>query len=255
MARGNDGFDGYMGEWREFGKCGKGLGMCAFKVTIVTLFPEAFPGLLGMSVLGRGLRDGIWELNVVNIRDFAFDKHRTVDDTPYGGGAGMLLKPDIVAAALRHAKAENAGARTLYMGPAGKRFEQGKARALSAAGTGIIILCGHYEGVDERVLAAEVDEVVSVGDFVLSGGENAAMCVVDAVVRLLPGVLGADASLHEESFDLMDEAGAVLVEYPHYTRPAVWEGMEVPAVLQNGNHKEIAKWRLAEAKKRTAGIK
>lgn len=228
--------------------------MSKFKVTIVTLFPEAFPGLLGMSVLGRGLRDGVWELGVLNIRDFAHDKHRTVDDTPYGGGAGMVMKADIVAAALRAAKAANPGAMTVYMGPAGQRFVQGTARAM-AAGAGLIVLCGHYEGIDERVLEAEVDAVVSVGDFVLSGGESAAMCVVDAVVRLLPGVLGADASLHEESFDLVDEHGAPLVEYPHYTRPAVWEGVAVPEVLQNGNHKEIAKWRLKEAKARTAKIK
>lgn len=225
-----------------------------FKVTIVTLFPEAFPGLLGMSVLGRGLKAGAWDLQVLNIRDFAYDKHRTVDDTPYGGGAGMVMKPDIVAAALRAAKAGNEGALCVYMGPAGKRFVQGTAREM-AAGKGLIILCGHYEGIDERVLEAEMDAVVSVGDFVLSGGENAAMCVVDAVVRLLPGVLGADASLHEESFDIVDEGGAALVEYPHYTRPAVWEGQAVPEVLQNGNHKEIAKWRLAEAKARTAKLK
>lgn len=224
-----------------------------FKVTVVTLFPEAFPGLLGMSVLGRGLREGRWQLDVVNLRDFGEGKHKTVDDTPYGGGAGMLLKPDIVAAALRQAKADNPGARTVYMGPAGQRFVQPTARRM-AGGTGLIVLCGHYEGVDERVLEAEVDEVVSVGDFVLSGGENAAMVVVDAVVRLLPGVLGGDASLHEESFDIED-GGEVLVEYPHYTRPPVWEGREVPEVLRNGNHKEIAKWRLAEAKRRTARAK
>ena len=223
--------------------------MSKFKVTIVTLFPEAFPGLLGMSVLGRGLRDGVWELDVINIRDFATDKHKTVDDTPDGGGAGMVLKPDIVAQALRKAKAENPGALTVYMGPAGKRFVQETARGF-AAGQGLIVLCGHYEGIDERVLEAEVDAVVSVGDFVLSGGENAAMCIVDAVVRLLPGVLGADASLHEESFDLVHE-GEVLVEYPHYTRPVDWEGRVVPEVLRNGNHKEIGKWRLAEAKRRT----
>jgi tRNA (guanine37-N1)-methyltransferase len=155
-----------------------------YKVTIVTLFPEAFPGLLGHSVLGRGLKNGLWELDVVNIRDFATDRHKTVDDTPYGGGAGMVMKPDIVAAALRAAKAENPGAPTVYMGPAGKRFVQAKAQKLATEVPGLIVLCGHYEGVDQRVLDALVDEVVSVGDFVLSGGENAAMCVVDAVVTL-----------------------------------------------------------------------
>jgi tRNA (guanine37-N1)-methyltransferase len=225
-----------------------------FKVTVVTLFPEMFPGLLGNSVLGRGLKAGVWECEVVNIRDFGEGKHRVVDDTPYGGGAGMVMKPDVVAAALRAAKKGNKGARCIYMGPAGKRFVQATAREFSAE-KGLIVLCGHYEGVDERVLEAEVDEVVSVGDFVLSGGENAAVCVVDAVVRLLPGVLGADASLHEESFDLVDEKGGALVEYPHYTRPVVWEGQAVPDVLTNGNHKEISKWRLAEAKKRTKALK
>lgn len=225
-----------------------------FVVTIVTLFPEAFPGLLGMSVLGRGLKAGAWELKVLSIRDFAHDKHKTVDDTPYGGGAGMVMKPDIVAAALRAAKADNPGAKTIYMGPAGRRFVQPTARRF-AEGAGLIVLCGHYEGVDERVLEAEVDEVVSVGDFVLSGGENAAMVVVDAVVRLLPNVLGGDASLHEESFDIVDETGAPLVEYPHYTRPVEWEGREVPDVLRNGNHGEIKKWRLARAKERTAKVK
>lgn len=225
-----------------------------FKVTVVTLFPEMFPGLLGNSVLGRGLKAGVWELEVVSIRDFGEGKHRVVDDTPYGGGAGMVMKPDVVAAALRAAKKANKGARCLYMGPAGKRFVQAKARDFSQE-KGLIVLCGHYEGVDERVLEAEVDEVVSVGDFVLSGGENAAVCVVDAVVRLLPGVLGADASLHEESFDIVDEQGGALVEYPHYTRPVLWEGQAVPEVLTNGNHKEIAKWRMTEAKKRTKAVK
>lgn len=228
----------------------------AYKVTVVTLFPEMFPGLLGHSVLGRALKKGLWEFDVLNIRDFTTDKHRTVDDTPYGGGAGMVMKPDIVAAALRAAKAANPGAITLYMGPAGKRFVQAKAQSLADTAKGMIILCGHYEGIDERVLAAEVDETVSIGDFVLTGGENAAVCLVDAVVRLIPGVLGADASLHEESFDLTDpQTGEQLVEYPHYTRPVVWEGAEVPPVLQNGNHAEIAKWRLAEARIRTQKTK
>ena len=230
-----------------------------FVVTIVTLFPEAFPGLLGMSVLGRGLREGLWELRVVNLREFGEGKHRTVDDTPYGGGAGMVMKPDVVAAALRKAKEpRNPGTeepRVLYMGPAGRRFVQADARRLAQVEGGLVILCGHYEGVDERVLEAEVDEVVSVGDFVLSGGENAAMVVVDAVVRLLPGVLGGDASLHEESFDLVDETGVPLVEYPHYTRPVEWEGRVVPEVLTKGNHAEIKAWRMNEAKMRTAKVK
>lgn len=227
----------------------------AYPVTLVTLFPDAFPGLLGHSVLGRALKNGTWALDVVNIRDFATDRHKTVDDTPYGGGAGMVMKPDIVAAALRDAKRRTPGARTLYMGPAGPRFTQPTARRFAAHSPGLIVLCGHYEGIDQRVLDAEVDEVVSIGDFVLSGGENAAMCVVDAVVRLLPGVLGAQSSLHEESFDITDPStGAPLVEYPHYTRPVVWEGVEVPPVLQQGNHAAIAQWRLDEARRRTAAL-
>lgn len=219
------------------------------------MFPEVFPGVLGHSVLGRGLKEGIWQLEVVNIRDFGEGRHRNVDDTPYGGGAGMVMRADIVGKALEAAKAGNPGAKVLYMGPAGDRFVQATARGLAAEKAGLIVLCGHYEGVDERVLEKYVDAVVSVGDFVLSGGENAAFCVIDAVVRLLPGVLGADASLHEESFDIVDENGAALVEYPHYTRPPVWEGMAVPEVLMNGNHAEIKKWRMGEAKARTTRVR
>lgn len=235
----------------------------SYPVTILTLFPEAFPGLLGHSIPARGMKAGAWTLNVLNIRDFAQDKHKTVDDTPYGGGAGMVMKPDIVAAAIRAAKdarmlgckdARAAAPRVIYLAPHGERLTQAKVRELSRHEGGLILLCGHYEGVDERVLESDVDEVISLGDYVLSGGEPAAMVLTDAVVRLLPGVLGADASLHEESFDITDPAtGQPLVEYPHYTRPAVWEGHDVPAVLQNGNHKEIAKWRLEMAKLRTKG--
>lgn len=223
----------------------------AYKVTVVTLFPEVFPGVLGHSVLGRGLKDGVWALDVINIRDFGEGKHRNVDDTPYGGGAGMVMRADIVGKALEAAKAGSPGALVVYMGPAGDRFVQADARELAAREGGLIVLCGHYEGVDERVLQKHVDRVVSVGDFVLSGGENAAFCVIDAVIRLLPGVLGGDASLHEESFDICDENGAALVEYPHYTRPPVWEGLVVPEVLMNGNHAEIKKWRLVQAREKT----
>ncbi len=226
-----------------------------FHVHILTLFPQAFPGLLGHSVVGRAHDKGLWQLGVTNIRDFATDKHRTVDDTPYGGGAGMVLKPDVVAAALRAAKAAHGGGHVVFLGPAGKRFVQTDARRLAALEAPLILLCGHYEGIDQRVLDAEVDETLSVGDFVLSGGEPAAMVMVDAIVRLRPGVLGADASLHEESFDIADEQGNPLVEYPHFTRPATWEGHEVPPVLQNGNHAEIAAWRLMQAKARTAKLK
>jgi tRNA (guanine37-N1)-methyltransferase len=225
------------------------------QAVILTLFPEAFPGLLAHSVVGRALQKGLWALKVVNIRDYAPDKHRTVDDTPYGGGAGMVLKPEVVAAAIRAEKGATKP-HVVYLGPAGKRFTQADARRLAALEVPLVLLCGHYEGIDERVLEAEVDEVISIGDYVLSGGEVAAQVVLDATVRLLPVVLGGDASLHEESFDLTDpETGEVLVEYPHYTRPAVWEGREVPSVLQSGNHAEIAKWRLAQSRLRTARIK
>jgi tRNA (guanine37-N1)-methyltransferase len=228
-----------------------------FSATVLTLFPEAFPGLLGHSVVGRALEKGLWQLNVRNIRDVATDKHRTVDDTPYGGGAGMLMRPDIVATAIRNAKAEvGNAAHVVFMGPVGQRFTQATAQRLANLDKPLIILCGHYEGIDERALEAEVDETISLGDFVLSGGEGAAMVVLDATVRLLPGVLGAQASLHEESFDLRDpETSEALLEYPHYTRPAVWEGREVPAVLQNGNHAEIAKWRLEQARSRTKKVR
>ncbi len=224
-----------------------------FVAKVLTLFPEAFPGLLGQSVVGRALGQH-WALDVLNIRDYATDKHRTVDDTPYGGGAGMVLKPDVVAAAIAAAKA-TAGGHVVYLGPAGRRFNQAKARTLAALEKPLILLCGHYEGVDERVLERAVDDVISIGDYVLSGGEVAAQVVLDATVRLLPGVLGGNASLHEESFDLTDPATQQpLVEYPHYTRPAVWEGHDVPAVLQGGNHAEIAKWRLEQARERTLSI-
>jgi tRNA (guanine37-N1)-methyltransferase len=222
-----------------------------YKVTILTLFPEAFPGLLGHSILGRAMAEKVWNINILDIRDFATDKHRKVDDTPFGGGAGMVMKPDVVAAALRAAKAAQPGARVIYLSPSGKTLIQQKAREFAAHKAGLILLCGHYEGVDERVLQAEVDEQISIGNYVLSGGEPAAVVLTDAVIRLLPGALGAEASLHEESFDIVDENGNPLVEYPHFTRPAEWEGQAVPEVLTNGNHAEIKKWRLAEAKKRT----
>ena len=226
-----------------------------FLAKVLTLFPAAFPGNLGHSVVGRALQQGKWALEVIDIRAFATDNHRTVDDTPYGGGAGMVLKPNVVAAAIRHAR-QGQVAHVVYLGPAGKRFTQADARRLAALETPLILLCGHYEGIDERVLQAEVDEVLSIGDYVLSGGEVAAQVVLDAAVRLLPGVLGAHTSLHEESFDLTDpDTNQPLVEYPHYTRPAVWEGQEVPAVLQGGNHAEITKWRLAQARVRTAKLK
>jgi tRNA (guanine37-N1)-methyltransferase len=216
-----------------------------YPVTVLTLFPEMFPGPLGVSITGRGLAEGKWGLEVINIRDFAADRHRTVDDTPYGGGAGMVMKPDVVAAAIRAAKAKNPRARVVFMAPAGTPFKQADAVRLSRE-DGLILLCGHYEGIDQRVIDALVDEELSIGDYVLTGGEVPAMVVTDAVVRQLGGVLGNADTLHEESFD------DGLLEYPHYTRPEVWEGQRVPDVLLSGHHGNIAKWRKQQAQARTA---
>lgn len=212
-----------------------------FTATILTLFPEMFPGVLGASLPGQALARGDWQLEAVNIRDFAHDRHKTVDDTPYGGGAGMLLKPDIVAAAVRAVKAKQPKATVLYMSPRGAPLTQTRVKEL-AAGEGVIILCGRYEGVDQRVLDAEGIEEVSIGDYVLAGGELPAMVLCEAVVRLLPGVLGNAATHDEESFS------HGLLEYPHYTRPPEWEGRQVPDVLLGGNHAAIAKWRAEQAK-------
>jgi tRNA (guanine37-N1)-methyltransferase len=214
----------------------------SFGADVITLFPELFPGPLGASVLGRGLADGLWSLKATQLRDFATDRHRTVDDTPAGGGAGMVLKPDILAAALDSFADD--GRPRLLMSPRGAPLTQGRVREL-AAGPGVVIVCGRFEGVDQRVIEARGLEEVSIGDYVLAGGEVAAMVVLEAVVRLIPGVLGAAASTAEESF----ENG--LLEYPHYTRPQVFEGRAIPAVLTSGNHAEIEKWRRAESEKLT----
>ncbi|MGF1624876.1 MAG: tRNA (guanosine(37)-N1)-methyltransferase TrmD [Alphaproteobacteria bacterium] len=208
---------------------------------VLTLFPEMFPGPLGQSLAGKALAEGRWALERMDIRGFAGDKHRSVDDVPFGGGAGMVLRPDVVDAALEAAMAAApAGARALYLSPRGRRFDQAQADAL-AAGPGVVMLCGRYEGLDERVIEARALEEVSLGDFVLSGGEPAAIAMLDACVRLLPGVMGAQASREEESF----RGG--LLEYPHYTRPAVWRGRAVPEVLLTGHHANIAAWRRAQA--------
>lgn len=214
------------------------------KVTFVSLFPEFFPGVLGHSIVGRALKEGRWQLDNINIRDFATDKHRTVDDTPYGGGAGMVMRPDIVAAALRQAKEGNPKAKTIFLAPAGKPLNQQLVNEL-AQEKGLILLCGHYEGIDQRVIDAEVDMEVSIGDYVLTGGELPAMILADAVIRQIKGVLGNNDTLHEESFS------DGLLEYPHYTRPEVWENAAVPAVLTSGHHGKIAQWRKEQAEKRT----
>ena len=204
-----------------------------FRATVLTLYPEMFPGPLGMSIAGRALAEGTWSLEARNIRDHAVGKHRTVDDTPAGGGAGMVLRCDVLAAAI---DAVTDGRPILAMTPRGKPLTQAKVREL-AAGEGAIILCGRFEGFDERIFEGRAIEEVSIGDYVLSGGELGAMVLLDACVRLLPGVMGAASSGEEESFD------GGLLEYPHYTRPVDWEGRTIPEVLRSGDHARIAAWR------------
>ena len=209
--------------------------------TVLTIFPEMFPGPLGHSLAGKALGEGIWRLETVDIRGFARDKHRSVDDAPFGGGPGMVMRPDVVDAAI--AGCGGTGP-LIYLSPRGRRLDQARVREL-AAGPGATLLCGRFEGVDERVLEARRVEEVSLGDFVLSGGEPAAIALIDACVRILPGVVGAPETLAEESF----EAG--LLEYPHYTRPQVWEGRAVPEVLLSGHHGNIRAWRRARAEEAT----
>ncbi|KHK91054.1 tRNA (guanosine(37)-N1)-methyltransferase TrmD [Novosphingobium malaysiense] len=215
-----------------------------FAATILTLYPEMFPGPLGVSLAGRALADGKWSITPVQIRDFATDKHRTVDDTPAGGGAGMVLKADVLASAIDHARRHSPDAPVLAMTPRGKPITQARVREL-AAGPGVTILCGRFEGFDERIFEGRDVEEVSVGDIVLSGGEPAALMLLDACIRLLPGVMGAASSGAEESF----EDG--LLEYPHYTRPVEWEGRTIPEVLRSGDHAKIAAWRKQRAEEDT----
>jgi tRNA (guanine37-N1)-methyltransferase len=215
-----------------------------FRATVLTLYPEMFPGHLSFSLAGKAMERGQWALEAVQIRDFASDKHRTVDDTPAGGGAGMVLRPDILAKAIDHVSRDDDRPR-LLMSPRGKPLTQEKVRDL-AGGAGVIIVCGRFEGVDQRVIDARALEEVSIGDYVLSGGEPAALTLLDAVVRVLPGVMGNALSGTHESF----ENG--LLEHPQYTRPQVFEGREIPAVLTSGNHATIDRWRLEEARRLTA---
>ncbi|CAM1636456.1 tRNA methyltransferase TRMD/TRM10-type domain [Bartonella apihabitans] len=205
----------------------------SFKAQVLTLYPEMFPGFLGHSMAGRALENGIWSLDKVQIRDFASDRHHSVDDTPSGGGAGMVMKPDVLAKAID--SVDNHYPR-LLMSPRGRSFNQKMAHELKDGG-GVTLVCGRFEGVDERVIEARNLIEVSIGDYVLSGGEAAALIILDSIVRLLPGVMGNNQSGEQESF----EAG--LLEYPQYTRPQIFEGRSIPEVLTSGNHQEIEKWR------------
>jgi tRNA (guanine37-N1)-methyltransferase len=216
----------------------------SFAADIITLFPELFPGPLGASVLGRAAAAGLWSLELTQLRDYAADKHRSVDDTPAGGGAGMVLKPDVLAAAIDSVSQQNDPRPRLLMSPRGKPLTQQRARAL-AAGPGVVIVCGRFEGIDERVIEARNLEEISIGDYVLAGGEVAAMVLLEAVVRLIPGVLGKDESNADESF----ENG--VLEYPQYTRPQTFEGRDIPAVLTSGDHGKVEKWRRAQSEKLT----
>lgn len=216
----------------------------AFEARVITLFPEAFPGTLGLSLTGKALDSGLWRLNPIDLRGFGIGKHRTVDDTPAGGGAGMVLRADVVdaaiAAAMEGTPSDRARWPVIYLSPRGRPFDQATARRLAGC-EGLTMLCGRFEGVDQRVLDARGVEEISLGDFVLTGGEIAAQAMLDAVVRLLPGVLGNAASTEEESFS------DGLLEHPQYTRPQEWQGAEIPAVLTSGNHAAVAKWRKAQS--------
>ena len=205
-----------------------------WQAQVFTLYPDVFPGPLSKGLYGKAMSKNIWNLKVVNIRDAAEDKHKTVDDTPYGGGSGMLMKPDVLAKSLDQNK--NEGEKILYLSPRGKKFDQNYAKELSREKS-ISIICGHFEGVDERVLSTRNIEEVSIGDFILSGGESAAFVVIDSILRLLPGVLGNENSTINESF----ENG--LLEYPQFTKPQIWEEKAVPEVLLSGDHSKIKHWR------------
>ena len=216
-----------------------------FRATVLTLYPDMFPGTLGLALAGKGLESGAWSIETVQIRDFATDKHRSVDDTPAGGGAGMVLRADVLARAIDAAAPAGDTRPRLLMSPRGEPLTQAQVREL-AAGKGAVIVCGRFEGVDQRVIEARGLTEVSIGDYILSGGEVAAQVLLDAVIRLLPGVMGNAESGETESF----EGG--LLEHPHYTRPAEWEGRAIPEVLTSGNHARIAHWRRDEAERLTA---
>jgi tRNA (guanine37-N1)-methyltransferase len=215
----------------------------AFRASVLTLYPDMFPGFLGDSLSGRALARGDWALDAIQIRDFATDKHRSVDDTPAGGGAGMVLRPDVLTRAID--SVASGGRPRLLMSPRGRPLTQARVREL-AAGEGVVIVCGRFEGVDQRAIDSRGLEEVSIGDYILSGGEPAALILLDAVIRVLPGVMGNPDSGTHESF----EHG--LLEHPHYTRPQVFEGMEIPEILTSGNHQKIDRWRAEQARALTA---
>ena len=216
----------------------------AWRVSVITLFPELFPGPLAASLAGAALDAGVWQLDTVDIRQFGLGKHRTVDDAPAGGGAGMVLRADVLAAAIDAARARHPTAEAICLSPRGELFTQGTAQQL-AQGPGVVLLAGRFEGIDQRVIEGRGLREISIGDYVLAGGELPAMVVIDAVVRLLPGVIGQPRSLTEESF--LDG----LLEYPQFTRPRAWEGRTIPEVLLSGDHARIARWRRGEAERLT----
>lgn len=214
------------------------------KIQILTLFPEMFTGFLSESILGRAQKSGLLQIETIQLRDWGLGNHKSVDDTPYGGGAGMVLRVDVVGKAVTDLKKANPKLKAILMTPQGTKFSQKKAESLVQDGSDLLLVCGHYEGFDERI-RDYVDEEISIGDYVLTGGELAAAVITDAVVRLIPGVLGKEESFKSESFS------EELLEYPHYTRPEEYEGKKVPEVLKNGNHAEIEKWRGQMAKEKT----
>ena len=217
--------------------------------TILTLFPEMFPGALGHSIIGRALKEGAWSLDTINIRDFGYGKHVQVDDSPYGGGAGMLMRPDVVGAAIEAAEQKTPKAKRIYLSPRGKPLTQAKALKLSQE-KALTLLCGRFEGVDQRALDYYEMEEISIGDYVLAGGEVAAQVLLEVVIRLLPNVLGEKHSADEESFGLSDDY-AGLLEYPHYTKPPLWNDLHVPEILLSGHHENIKKWRKEQAEQLT----
>jgi len=220
----------------------------SWRATVLTLFPEMFPGPLGISLLGKALEKNLWSLEARDIREHGLGKHRTVDDTPAGGGPGMVMRADVACAAVDAARAANPDVPTIYLSPRGKPLTQARVGRL-AQGSGAILLCGRFEGLDQRAIEARGLEEISIGDFVLAGGEVAAMALIEACVRLIPGVLGDAASPAEESFS------EGLLEYPQYTRPQSFEGRDIPAVLTGGNHAEVAKWRRAQAEALTKRLR